>query len=481
MGAFGGMFSRFSGLTSVLRRSVPPTQTAGTSGTLILGGMIFSNEKDVRVTTDRYKTWSEMLANVDIIGASVRYFLNLAGKATWSVIPADDSPAAEEVAEFVDNVINDMRTPFYRVIRRALMQKYYGFSIQEWTAKRRDDGKVGLLDIEPRPQATIILWDVDEFGHVLGMVQQSPNTSEEIYLPRTKVVYVVDDSLSDSPEGLGLFRHMTETSELLKRYVELEKIGFENDLNGIPVARIPYSQINSLVKNEVITQADADTLTKPLEDFVGAHVRSKALGVAFDSKPYFDLGEAQAPSGPPQWDLSIITGGATSFDQVAQAIERLQRQLARLAGTEGLLLGGDKVGSLALSEDKSQNFAVMVDSALIELAEVFDQDVIGTIMELNGINAELWPSFKPEQIQYRSIKQLTEALLDLASAGAPLMPDDPAINVIRELAGLPDAPEVDLEALNLRTGITGDPPEEIEDEPKPGDDDGDVPAPGDEE
>ena len=49
---------------------------------------------------------SDMLVNVDIIGASVRYFLNLAGKATWSVMPADDSDAAEDVAEFVDDVIN---------------------------------------------------------------------------------------------------------------------------------------------------------------------------------------------------------------------------------------------------------------------------------------------------------------------------------------------------------------------------------------
>lgn len=472
-------FSGLSGFAARFRRKVPSTETAGTSGTLILAGMIVTNEKNQQLASDRYQTYSDMLVNVDIIGASVRYFLNLGGKATWTVVPADDTPAAEDVAEFVDEVINDMRTPFYRVVRRALMQKWYGFSVQEWTAKRREDGKIGLLDIEPRPQHTIILWDTDEHGHVLGMVQQSPLTSAEIYLPRSKVVYVVDDSLSDSPEGLGIFRHMTRTAQFLMRYEDLEKFGFENDLRGIPKARIPYQALQGLVDNGKITAAEKAAITAPLEAFVAQHLKSPQAGIAVDSSTYRDEGENRTPSGTPLWDMELLTGGSTSLEAVANAIERLQRQLARLAGTEGLLLGGDKVGSLALSEDKSQNFAVVIDSALTELKETFDQDIIGTIMELNGIPDDLWPSFKPEQIQYRSIDQLTKALLDLSLAGAPLMPDDPAVDVIRELAGLPPQPDPDLLDLNLRTDVGGVGEGDVPNEPRPGPDEGgNIPDPG---
>ena len=461
-------------LGSSFRRSVPPTETVGTSGTVILSGFIVSNEKNTKVNEDRYQTYSDLLVNVDIIGASVRYYLNLGSKAEWTVEPADDSDAAQEVADFVDEVINDMRTPWYRVVRRSLMHRYYGFSIQEWTAKRREDGRIGLLDIEARPQHTIERWDTDPGGHVEGMVQRAPTTGEELYLPRAKVIYVVDDSLADSPEGLGLFRHMAETAARLQRYQVLEKFGFENDLRGIPKGRAPYAHLRDAVKANRLTEAERATILAPLEGFIKKHLTNPELGIAIDSEVWRGRGEDATPSSTPLWDLELLTGGTTGIAAVGNAIERLQRELARLAGTEGLLLGGDKVGSLALSRDKTQNFALVVDSALTELREVYDKDVIGTIMLLNGIPDDLWPVFKVEQIQYRDVEQISGVLVDLGQAGAPLLPGDPAINVLRSLLGLPDQPEPDLEDLNLRGGAGGgdpnpdDLPGSDDDDPPPG-------------
>lgn len=458
----------FSGISDRLRRRVAPSKTIGTSGTVVLAGFVESNEKNPRVRGDeRYKTWSDMLSNVDVIGASVRYYLNLGAKATWTVEPADDTPAAKDVAEFVDDVIHDLRKPWHRVVRRALMYRYYGFSVQEWTAKRRDDGKVGFLDIDPRPQSTIERWDTEPDGQVLGVTQRIPATGQEVYLPRSKVVYVVDDSLSDSPEGLGIFRHMTETAYRLQRYELLEAFGFETDLRGIPKGRAPMARLESMVKDGVISPAERDAIKKPLEDFIEGHIKSPELGLLLDSSTYRDEGENATPSGTPLWDLELLTGGSTSANAIAAAIERLQRELARLAGTEGLLLGGDKVGSLALSRDKSQNFALVVDSALNELSETFDQDVIGALMGLNGIAEDLWPSFKPEQIQYRDVEQITQALVDLATAGAPLAPDDPAIDVVRAILGLPPQPEPDMLDASLRGGGPTPPPAPNPDDPEP--------------
>lgn len=477
---FGGLLGN--------RKKVAPTKTAGSSGTLILAGYVENTETNPALTVDNaYTTYSEMLKNVDIIGASVRYYLNLGGKATWTVTPPDDSPAAEAVADFTKDVLKDMRTPFFAIRRLMLMSKYWGFTILEWTAKRRDDGKIGFLDIESRPQHTIKRWDTDEqTGHVNGMWQTSPLHQNEIYLPRTKVVYSVDSSLTDSPEGLGLFRHMAATSILLSRYLDLEKVGFENDLRGTPKARIPYQLLNDLKNQKVLTEAEINKLIEPVEAFIKNHLKAKSTGVTLDSSVYRDQGESKAPGSVPLWDMEIMTSGGTGAEAIAAAIERCQRQLARIAGTEGLLLGGDKVGSLALSEDKSQNFAVMVDAALVEATETADRDIIGTLMKLNGISKELWPSFKAEQVQFRSVTQLSQLLLDLAQSGSPLMPGDPAINVIRGLAGLPDEPEVDDEDLALRgTGLEtpgGPPPPKPEDtEDEPTDGDGDAPdPPGDE-
>ena len=475
--------SILSGITSRLKRTVAPTETAGSSGTVVLAGFIQSTEKNPKLTSsNRYQTFSDILVNVDIIGASVRYFLNLAGKAGWKVEPADESAAAKDVADFVEDVMHDMRTPWHRVIRRALGFRYWGFSIQEWTAKKRDDGRIGMLDIEPRPQHTIELWDVDEFGHVEGVGQRAPDSNELLYLPRTKIVYVVDDSLSDSPEGLGIFRHMVETAHRLQRYENLEGVGFETDLRGIPKARAPYAQLDALQKRGTITSAEKTMLLKPMTDFVTAHIKSTEIGLMIDSAVYRDEGEQRAPVGPPLWDVELMTGGSTSAEAVAKAIDRLQHELARLSGTEGLMIGGGTTGSLALSRDKSGQLALVVDSALAEVKEVYESDFVKPLMLLNGIAEALWPTLKPDQIQYHDIEQLSQLLVDLAAAGAVLAPDDPAINAIRTLAGLPDAPEVDLTGLGLRGGDPDDPddPNALKPDPEPGPDPN-VPNPADED
>ncbi len=452
-GFFGGGLDR-------LRRKVRPTETIGSSGTVVLAGFIQHNEKNPNVRdTARWRTFSDNLANIDVVGASVRYYLNLGTAAKWTVDPADDTPAAQDVADFIDDVIRDMRTPWTRVVRRGLMYRYWGFGIQEWTAKKREDGKIGLLDIEARPAHTIERWDRDEkTGHVIGVVQLRPQDQKLVYLPRSKVVYVVDDSLSDAPDGFGIARQISETVQRLQRFQELEAIGFETDLRGIPKGRAPYSILADLVEKKTIKESERVAILAPLTDFIENHIISRKTGITLDSSTYRDQGETRSPSGTPLWDVELMTGGSTSVQAVAAAIERLQREIARLFGTEGILLGGANVGSLALSRDKSHQLAVVVDSALSELKEAYQRDVVETVCMLNGIPRELWPTLSPEEMQYHDVQQLTEALGDLATAGAPLAPNDKAVNVIRSQMGLPDAPEEDEVDASGRSGhLPGDP------------------------
>ncbi len=129
------------------------------------------------------------------------------------------------------------------------------------------------------------------------------------------------------------------------------------------------------------------------------------------------------------------------------AIERINREIARILGVEHLLLGGDGKGSLALSRDKTQSFGLIVDSTLTELEFVMKNDVARVIVVLNGWPEELTPKLKTEQVQYRDIEQITQALRDMADAGAPLMPGDPAIDEIRDLLGLSKVPQEVMDSL----------------------------------
>lgn len=415
----------------------------GKPGTAIHGGFLVEKEKDSSLTGQtKYQTYSDMLANTSIVSTGVRFFLSMLSKSQWRVAaPEGSGEEGQRLADLVEEIIHDMRTPWHRVIRRAALYRMYGFSVQEWTAKRRDDGVIGLLDIAPRAQLTIERWDMDSDGEILGVIQRDPQSTRDFYIPRGKLVYLVDDSLNDSPEGLGLFRHLIKSAKKLEHFELLESWGFQTDIRGIPVARAPLAVLQQLVNDEVIDETTASSLRAPFEQFIDKHNRNPALGMLIDSQVYRADGENRAPSGTPMWDIELLKGDSGPHKEMADAIQRLEREMARMLGVEQLLLGTDSRGSHALSRDKSQTFGMMVDSSLLEIREACRKDILGPLWDLNGWDRTLMPEFKTDAIQYRSVEEVTSALVDMAQAGAPLDPSDPAINEVRDQIGMSRVPE----------------------------------------
>lgn len=440
--------------------------------------------------SQRYTTFYNTMLNTSIVAAGVRYFLNLVSKAGWKVEPAEmddeaDQARAEEAAELVEACMYDMTTPWTRVVRKAAIYRLYGFSLQEWTAKRRADGSIGILDVESRPQHTVSKWDLDDGGTVKGIWQETKGgTGPEVYIPRRKLIYALDDTLSSSPEGVGLLRHVIKHVSRLSAYETLEGYGFEGDLRGNLVATAPFAEINRLKSMGLLTDAEASKATEDIVAFARAHYKTPQRAIVIDSGVYRADDDNRTPSGNRHFGLELLNANVTSQSEMAAAIERLNREIARVLGVEGLLLGNGQ-GSQALSRDKSHSFGLLVESALGELTEVYESDYAKTILRLNGIEDRFCPTLKTDAIQYREVEQITAALVDLSTAGAPLSPDDPAIDEVRSLLGLSRAPKLDevlLQQEELREefgALPGDPPPELNE----GDDelDDDEPATDDEE
>jgi len=441
------------------RRSVGAFTTAGGIGTAIYGGYLSDVETNAALRgRKKFTTFDELFRNVAIVAASVRYLFNVIGKAEWTFNPAKDTGndrLAQEVADFVEDALHDMTTPFHRVVKRGATFFTHGFSWQEWTAKRRDDGRIGLLDVEARVQKTIDRWDCDESGTVIGVGQRIDHGADELYIPRAKSLYVVDDTFTDSPEGLGVLRHAYPAAKRLERYEQLEGIGYETDLRGVPKVRAPYAEM----KDAGLSDSQVAERVKFLEDFSKSHVRSEASGLVLDSITYDD--DEGKPSNVPLWDAELMSSSTSSADAVGKAIDRVIWHLAIMFGTEGLLVGRSGAGSLAMSKDKSSNSGLIVDACLSEVAPALNRDIVGVLCRLNGIPREFWPKALPEKLQQTELVDVADTLRAIAQAGAPLMPDDPAINAVRRLIGLP---EVDLSAVDLDASLRGRDDEDGEDE-----------------
>lgn len=436
------LFKRF--LNGLGLQPVPkakPFQEQGVSGTPIYGGTVQVRDKAPEWnSSQKYLTISEMVSNISIVAASVHYFLNLVSHPKWTVSPSDPmDQEAVELAAFVQNVMHDMITPWPNVIRRAAMFRFYGFGIQEWIAKKRPDGKVGYLDIEPRPQHTIELWDVTDNGTVKGIWQRSPQTGELFGLPRSKVIYIVEDTMTDSPEGLGVFRHLLEPYKRLKQYLILETRGFERDLRGTPVGRAPITLINKAITDGLLTEAEGRALITGLQDFIQLQVKASDTGIVLDSMPYeSEAADGRKVASVSQWGIDLMSGNGAGLMELAMAIERLQREMARIIGTEMLMMG-DKTGNRALSNDKSKNLYLVSNAVLSQIASSFEKDFLDPLWTLNGFPIEKKPKLTPEDVAFKSVQEVTQALRDMAMAGATLALDDPVINDVRDMLGVKPA------------------------------------------
>lgn len=427
-----------SSVTGEKLPNVKPFKEQGRSGTAVYAGYVVQRDK----ATDwqrgnRYRISSEIMVNTSIVAASVRHFLNLIAHPQWTVNPSDkDDAEAVELAEFMDDVIHDMSTEWSRVIRRCGTFQFHGFGIQEWTMKKRADGLIGLKDIESRPQHTIERWDVDVDGGVLGVWQRSPQDQQLYGLPRGKLVYLVDDTMTDSPEGLGIFRQLLEPYNRLKEYLQLENKAFERDLRGTPIGRAPLSALRQAVANGQITETVAEQLIEGMKDFVKLQVKQSTTGMLLDSQPY----ESTAADGPKvspvmQWGMELLQGSSNGLPELSHAIDRIQREIARIIGTEHLMMG-DAGGNRALSADKSRNLYLVANSVLGQIVAAMDRDIIEPIWAVNGFPEEKKPYFSAEDVAFKDAEAVAATLRDMASAGAVLAVDDPAIDDVRDLLGV---------------------------------------------
>lgn len=420
-------------------KSVPPTAELAVGGTAVFGGYIQDGEKNSELKgRTKYKTYADMVANVSIIAAGARLLMNLVGGAEWRCEPPKDSgDAGQEMADRIHDILHGMKTPWHRIVRRLAAHKLYGFAAAEWVAQRDEEtGEITFKNVMTLPQITIERWMLERDGSIIGLIQTDPQTGKDIPIPRQKIVHVVDDALNDSPEGLGLLRHVADSVKRLRRLQELELWGYANDLRGVPVGRAPLAELAKAVKQKQITQSQADQLIAGMESFVQRHVRSPDIGLLLDSATYRASGEQRTPSPVPQWDMQLLDGGTYSLDEVAAAIIRLQREIARVLGVEHLLLGENSAASRSLSSDKTESFGQLVDSTLLTIKEAIEADLLVPLFELNGWDMELMPELKTEAQAFQDPAQMSAVLRDLSTAGVQVDRQDEAVGEIMDALGL---------------------------------------------
>lgn len=413
----------------------------GTTGLRQTGGYVYEEIlKELRGLRGA-QVYREMSDNDPIVGAVLFAVTMLIRQAEWRVQAVDESEEAEAAKTFVEEVLADMTTPFSSVIDEVCTMFVYGYAPMEIVYKKRggmaskdpesrslyDDGKIGVRAIALRSQTSLVRWLIEPHtGEIGGMVQQ-PIGGPMITIPIEKMLLFRTSEARNNPEGRSILRNAYRPWVFKKRIEEIEGIGVERDLAGLPVASIPSNYF------DVSADAQEKATLAAWKRMVTQVRRDQQEGILIPSD--------RDQNGNPLFEFKLLsTGGTRSFD-TSKVIDRYNRAIATSVLADFIFLGQQSVGSFALSSDKTALFATAVGAFSRSISETLNRHLLPRLWELNGMDVSLMPSIVPGDLERQNIAEIADFVQKLAQSGATMFPDRELENHLRKVAGLPPAPE----------------------------------------
>lgn len=376
--------------------------------------------------------YDEMSENDDIVGAILFAIEMLVRQCAWNVEPGGGTAKDREAAEFVESCMNDMQDTWIDTISEILSFLTFGWSFHEIVYKCRmgntkdprtkskyNDGLVGWQKLPIRAQDTLYQWEYDNEDNLLGMTQMPPPDFGTFTIPVEKALLFRTKSRKNNPEGRSILRTAYRPWYFKRRIQEIEGIGIERNLEGLPVLYGPEG-LDLWDEN----MPDNIRVREGLEDIVRNIRRDEMEGVVL---PY-------------GYKLELLSsGGNRQFDTNA-VINRYDTRIAMTVLADFIFLGHEQTGSFALSSDKTELFAVAIGAFLDIICETFNRQGIPSLIDINGqhfAGITDYPKMTHGDIEDVDITKMSQFIKDMTGIGV-LVPDDGLEDYIRQVGHLPE-------------------------------------------
>lgn len=427
----------------------------GSTGLKRSGGFI--NEEFLKVLDGKkgVETYREMRDNDPIIGAMIFAIQMMIRKVQWRVETQGEGDADMMAVEFLEQQMEDMSMTWEDTISEITSMLPFGWSWHEQVFKRRmgqqddpnessafDDGRIGWAKLPIRAQETLYEWKLREDGEILGMVQIAPPLYDIRFIPANKSLHFRTVTHKNNPEGRSILRNAYRPWYFKKHIENIEGIGIERDLAGLPVALVPPEMLKKTASPE--TKRSLESIKKIITNIR----RDEQEGVIFP--------KAFNKDGQELYELKLLsTGGQRQFD-TDKVIRRKNQEIASVVLADFILLGHEGVGSFALSTDKTNLFMGAVKAWVDSIASIFNRFAVPKLFEFNDFQIDNVPYLVAGEIKDRDLEKLSSYILRLAQSGT-LLPDPDLENYLREQADLPqrnvgDSPEEMAEFLASQGG-----------------------------
>ncbi len=433
--------------TSPIKKKATGSLTEfGSTGLDAFGGFVNEEKLDKLSGSRTAKVYEEMANNDPTVGAFLFAIESLISNVKWDVEPANATPKALEIAEFVKSCKDDMEHSWNDFISEILSMLTHGWCVNEIVYKFRkgtdvnnkaykskyNDGYMGWRKLPVRAQTTLSKWYFDDFNtvtHFEQMVFKAPFT---IKIPKEKMLMFRTKSRKNNPMGRSILRNAYRPWLFKKRIEEIEGVGIERDLAGLPVAHVPSNLLAANANAE--EKASLAAITTLVTNIRRDHQEGVVFPMVYDE------------NGNLLYKLELLTTGGTRQFDTSQIIDRYDKRIAMTVLADFLFLGQSRVGSFALSSDKTDLFSVAIGSFLGMIVDVLNRQAIPGLMEVNGVESNMWPSFKHSDIEKPDMARFCDAVYKLVGVGA-LQPSEELNRVLGDILGVP------VDVAGIKTGV----------------------------
>jgi phage gp29-like protein len=401
------------------------------------------------------EVFTEMSNNDETIGAILFAIEMLVRQASWNVEPGGSTAKDREAAEFVKSCMDDMQQTWIDTISEILSFLTYGWSFHEIVYKRRmgrtkdnrtsskyDDGLIGWMKLPIRSQETLYQWEYDDQDNLIGMTQMPPPDFGLITIPMNKAMLFRTRSRKDNPEGRSILRTAYRSWYFKRRIQEIEGIGIERDLAGLPVITTPEG-MDIWDKDD----EDMNAIRTGLEAMVKNIRRDSTEGLVLPFGYTFEL---------------TSTGGSRQFD-TNSIIARYDTKISQTVLADFIQLGHESVGSFALSSDKTNLFSMAICAFLDIICQTFNSQGIPALIDINGdhfAGVTDYPRLTHGDIEDVDLATVATFIKDMTSIGV-IIPDESLEDYVRQLGKLPKrtTDTVPMEARRAAQQQGNEPPE----------------------
>lgn len=389
------------------------------------------------------KIYREMGDNDPIAGAMLFSIGQLLRGVEWSVEAGGKSRQDAMAAKLVETCMEDMSQSWDGTMMEVLSCLRYGWSWHEIVYKRRvgpwekdptkrskhTDGLVGWRKMPIRSQETLLRWIFDETGDVAAMVQMAAPDYQTRVLPLNRSLLFRFGHVKNNPEGFSILRTSYRPWYYKKRIEELESVGIERDLAGLPMVTVPTSYLSAAKGSE------QGKMVEGLRKMVRSVRRNEQEGVIFPVE--YDQDTKQK-----LFEFTLLNSGGARQHNTDAIIRRYEERQLMTILADFIMVGHQSTGTYNLHVDKTGIFREALNATARNIAEVFNRHAIPRLFAANGWRMETLPKIVPSNVDAPNLNELSSFLTATAGLGFTWGPDADMEKFLRNAAGLPDlAPE----------------------------------------